>query len=125
LGVAQMGKVKRILELRRSAASWYHQALPTHEIIPIQDWNQVFQMFPIRTEKRDQVKAHLAANGIDSTEKWFQPVHLTEFYRRDQWQPVSLPVTEKVSKEILCLPMWPGITQAEIEYVCKVVEEAL
>ena len=65
---------------------------------------------------------HLQDNGI-GCKVYFEPVHLTDYYRRDQWQAVKLPVTERISSEVLSLPIYPSLTKEEVETVCQKVRE--
>ena len=42
---------------------------------------------------------------------------------RSEWRPGQFPVAERLSRELLCLPIRPDITIAEVDYVCQVVKE--
>ena len=66
---------------------------------------------------RDRLKEHLARHGIMS-KVYFDPVHLTQFYREQLGHKEGeLPETEKISKQVLSLPMYPELKREEIDYI--------
>jgi dTDP-4-amino-4,6-dideoxygalactose transaminase len=67
-------------------------------------------------EKRDALSAYLAEKGI-MTKVYFPPVHLTHFYKNKLGYTCKLPVTEKMSRQVLTLPMYPTLTEDEINYI--------
>ena len=117
LGVSQLEKIDDIIEKRREIAGWYKAGLNLPELP-----DSVFQLLTVRLKNRDQVMRHLQDNGI-GCKVYFEPVHLTDYYRRDQWKTVKLPITERVSSEVLSLPIYPGLTKQEVEMVCQKVRE--
>jgi perosamine synthetase len=48
---------------------------------------------------------------------YFYPVHLTHFYKNILKYNCKLPITEKISEEVLTLPMYPSLTREEINYI--------
>ena len=124
LGVSQLAKIDKVIKMRQQVASWYNERLGLSPSMPV-DQNHVYQLYTIRIKdgKRDKVMRHLTDNGIMS-KVYFHPVHLTEFHRRQSWNRVNLPVTEQVSSEVLSLPIYPGLTEAEVDLICEKVKEA-
>ena len=80
----------------------------------------VYQMYVIRVkagqEKRDALLTYLSQKGIMS-KVYFPPVHLTHFYRKTLGYNCDLPITEKISRQVLTLPMYPSLTENEIDYI--------
>jgi dTDP-4-amino-4,6-dideoxygalactose transaminase len=131
LGLSQMEHISKVIQIREMAAWWYTERLKGTAglILPgIQYHNSrhVYQLYTIRIAdgKRDMVMNHLKEKGI-GCKVYFNPVHLTSFYKRDTWSPISLPITEAISKTVLSLPMYPSITESEIDYVCKSIKEVM
>lgn len=122
VGIAQLNKIAWMIKKRQEIASWYKSELG--DIVPpIAPYNtHVYQLMTIRIPKRDAVMAHLAENGIQS-KVYFNPVHLTPYYMKDAWKPTILPITERVSSEVLSLPLWIGLTQSEVGMICDKVKE--
>lgn len=130
LGIAQIKKVDRIIEMRRRNAEYMSKILSEIEAVEIpeipEDYFHVYQMYSIRVKKgrgaRDRLKAYLAGKGI-MTKVNFSPVHLTRFYREKfGYEQGELPVTEKISDQVLTLPMYPTLEKEEIDYICMHVK---
>ena len=82
-----------------------------------------FHMYVIKTEKRDQLASHLSEKGI-STGIYYNPCHLEEAYtKRFNYKEGYLPIAEKVSKQILSLPMYPDLNEEEINYIVNAISE--
>ena len=128
LGISQLERIEELIKARQQIAIWYADGLIDSVTLPVipTNYRHVYQLYTIRISggKRDRVMSHLISKGI-GCKVYFNPVHLTRHYTRDKWIPDSLPVTEQVSKEVLSLPMYPGLIEAEVQEVCKAVKEAL
>jgi len=94
---------------------------------PPEGYFHVYQLYTVRVPSmlREGLMRHLAEKSIMS-KIYFSPIHLTMFYReRFGFKGGELPVTEKVSKEVLSLPIYPTMTNDEINYIVKSVGEFL
>ena len=128
LGVAQLKKVDKIIEMRRKNAE-YLTARLKREIKQIitptspENYYHVYQMYTIRIKDskimRDNLMKYLADKGI-MTKVYFSPVHLTHFYKNELGYACKLPVTEEISSQVLTLPMYPALTKEEMH---RMVEE--
>jgi dTDP-4-amino-4,6-dideoxygalactose transaminase len=76
----------------------------------------------IRTRDRDAMRAHLAGAGVASAIHYPKPIHLTEAYAHLGMTEGSLPVAERLAGRILSLPVFPGMTEAELKRVVSAVE---
>ena len=81
----------------------------------------VFHLFVIRTQKRDELKKYLEARGIGSIIHYEFPIHLQDAYSFLGHVPGSLPKTETAAKEILSLPLFPELTDEEVETVIDAI----
>lgn len=77
----------------------------------------VWHIFAIRTEKRDQFEKYLNDNGIGTNIHYPTPMHMQEAYKDLNIAEGSLPIAEKISKEVISLPMWYGMKDEEVNYV--------
>lgn len=127
LGIAQMKKIDKIIEMRRKNASYMNKKLSQSErlSLPIapEDYFHVYQMYTIRIkngrEIRDMLMRYLSARGIMS-KVYFYPVHLTHFYKmKFGYKGGELPLTEKISHEVLTLPMHPTLSKKEMDYIAE------
>jgi len=127
LGIAQLKKVDRIIEMRRKNAMYLTKKLARIDDVippsPPKGYFHVYQMYTIavKSKSRDALSSHLARKGIMS-KVFFNPVHLTRFYREKLGYRTKLPVTEEISKCVLTLPMYPNLTQKELDYISEAVE---
>jgi perosamine synthetase len=67
-------------------------------------------------EARDKLATYLGERGI-SAKVYFYPVHSTHFYKNVLKYHCKLPVTDKVSEQVLSLPIYPSMTTREIDYI--------
>lgn len=130
LGISQLKKIDKIIQRRREIARTYNDALsgfssltPPNEM---ENCRHVYQLYTILLddhEKRDKLKEHLANNGIMS-KVYFEPIHLTEFYRnRYEYSEGLLPVTEDISRRVLTLPLFTGMNHEDIQSIIDCIEE--
>jgi len=129
LGLAQMKDVDEIIELRRRVAQTYIEELSRIKgvklPIPPPNYFHVYQLFTIRVPEpyRDGLINYMIKKGI-GVKIYFHPVHLTRFYRSlFGFKGGELPVTEKISREVISLPMYPSLTKNEINYVIESIKE--
>jgi perosamine synthetase len=84
-------------------------------------------MYTIQTDEkiRDPLQKHLTEKGI-MTKVYFDPIHLKSYYKREfKYHKGDLPQTEDLSRRVLTLPMYPQMTETELEYVKDSIEEFL
>lgn len=114
-------------EARRNHARVLAAALQGSPIVPpsIPDGNEhVFHLFVVRCSMRAELKAFLENKGIQTGIHYPVPLHLTKAYK-DLGAPGvgSHPVTETLAGEILSLPMYPELTETQLEYMIVALRE--
>ena len=128
LGVAQLKKIDKIIEMRRKNAEYLTARLKREikGIItpnPLKDYYHVYQMYTIRVKNyRDDLMKHLADSGI-MAKVYFSPIHLTHFYKNELGYSCKLPVTEEISTQVLTLPMYPTLTREEMDYIVEEIKK--
>jgi UDP-2-acetamido-2-deoxy-ribo-hexuluronate aminotransferase len=117
---------KKDLALRQEVAEKYTKRLRTggfspKKILPFIDnrATSAFAQYSVRVKNRDEVQAKLKEAGIPTAVHYPMPLHLQECFAYLGYKEGDFPVAEKVSNEIMSLPMNPYISDAEIEYICK------
>jgi perosamine synthetase len=127
LGISQLKKIDKIIEMRRRNSNYLNEKLSSIKevkpLYPPKDYYHVYQMYTIivNANYRDKLMAYLSDKRIMS-KVYFSPVHLTSFYKKELKFECKLPVTEEVSRQILTLPMYPSITINEIDFIAKEIE---
>lgn len=103
---------------RRQIAEWYHAHLSDIEgiILPhVSDPTaHVWHQYVIRTDRRDELAAGLAAAGIGTMIHYPLPPHLQQAYRELGYQRGDFPLAETIADTCLSLPMYPGLTEEEV-----------
>ena len=128
------GKLARLdawTERRIALASRYHELLGSGEFsgtelrltatAPLA--RHVNHLFVVRVAGRDSIRAELAKRGIQTGVHYPVPCHMQPPLRRFAAQP--LPVAEQAAGEILSLPMFPHMTDRQVDYVCESLYQAL
>jgi dTDP-4-amino-4,6-dideoxygalactose transaminase len=112
-------------EKRRSLAQAYNAGLPSIYTKPREmPWaKHVYHLYVIRTPGRDQLKAFLESKGIATAMHYPIPIHMQEACRPYGGKNISLPATEKLTGEILSLPMYPELSTEEVGYICDCLRE--
>jgi dTDP-4-amino-4,6-dideoxygalactose transaminase len=85
----------------------------------------VWHLYVVRVPERDEVLRLLQAEGVGAAVHYPVPVHLTPAMAMLGYGPGSFPVSERAAREILSLPIFPGITREQQERVVEVLGSAL
>ena len=80
-----------------------------------------WHLYTVRSPRRDELKKFLDENKIGSAVHYPMPLHLQKVYANLGYKPGDFPVAEKASREVLSLPMFPELTQEEIQLIANVI----
>jgi len=113
--------------LRRERAAWYRAGLAESGLeLPPDEPGHVYHLFVVATDRRDQLREGLRAAGIGCDVQYPVPAHQQPGYAALELAAgATLPHTEHAAARILSLPMYPELTRAEVDEVCRVVREVL
>ena len=109
---------------RREVAKKYLEGIKHPEIIlpQVKDWDaHVFHLFVVRCNKREQLANYLLANSIQTVIHYPIPPHQQKAYQ--EFNHLSLPLTEKIHKEVLSLPISPVLKDEEIDKIITVINK--
>jgi dTDP-4-amino-4,6-dideoxygalactose transaminase len=84
----------------------------------------VYNQYTVRVENRDAVRRGLAEAGIGNEVYYPVPLHLQECFAFLGYKAGDLPVSEMAAREVLSLPIEPGVSRGDIEAVCEAVKES-
>jgi dTDP-4-amino-4,6-dideoxygalactose transaminase len=112
-------------EERRRAAGFYSEALAgvgdlSLPAVPAGS-RPVWHLFVVRTADPDALAAFLRERGVETRRHYPAPVHLTPAFRALGHREGDFPVAEALAREALSLPLFPGISEAELERVTEAV----
>jgi dTDP-4-amino-4,6-dideoxygalactose transaminase len=109
---------------RRNVARMYRErlaGLPLRFQASDPNEEHVYHLFQIRTDRRDTLLEHLHNSGVDAVIRYPTPIHLQPAFSDFGWRKGQFPVAERLAAELLCLPIRPDLTEAEIDYVSECV----
>ncbi len=116
-------------ERRRENASIYSDLLSNVDgiIAPFEpEWTRaVYHLYIVRTQDRDELQKFLSDNNIATGLHYPIPLHLQKAYSSMGYNEGDFPISEKLSKEILSLPMYPQLTEYQIAHVADKIKEFL
>ena len=84
-------------------------------VIPSCERDSVFHVFPVLCTRRDELKLYLAEHGVETEIHYPIPPHKQQCY--EEWNQLSLPITERIHLEELSLPCNPVITHEEANQI--------
>jgi len=83
----------------------------------------IFHLYVIKCEKRDGLKAYLAKNGVESQIHYPVPLHLQPAFKCLGYRKGDFPSAERLSNEILSLPIFPLLSNGEINKICDLIKD--
>jgi perosamine synthetase len=119
VGLEQLKKIDKLNTIRKKIARKYHEGIDIKTKIPL-DENCSYHLYWILVKNRQKFRDKLQEKGIE-TGTHYKPIHLMSMYKKNN----SLPITEKVGKQIVTIPIHPNLKENEIKKVIKCVNEFL
>lgn len=111
-------------EKRRKNAAFYNEIFADSPVkIPKIDENNfsIYHQYTVAVPERDRLQKFLADNNVGSAVFYPQPLHLQECFNELGYKQGDMPVAERLCDEVLSLPIYPELTQEQIEYVAGTV----
>jgi dTDP-4-amino-4,6-dideoxygalactose transaminase len=133
IGLHQLGRAERMRLLRERVAKFYFETfadveaieLPTRDADRIHSWH----LFPIKLRleclaiDRNQFVEKLHQAGVGFSVHW-RPLHLHPYYVETfGWRPEQFPVATALWERLISLPIFPAMTESEMEYVASTIRE--
>ena len=130
--IEQLKKIRKITEKRIKNAAYLSEKLSKIngiEIPFIEKGNvHAFHQYTIKVKRfritRDKLFERLKFKGISCGIYYPKPLHLCENFKKLGYKEGDFPVAEKVSREVLSLPVHPSLTQQELDLIVKAIKEA-
>ena len=109
---------------RREIAKIYRENIKNEKIVLPKSYKEeshVWHLFVIRTKNRDKLQEYLKIKGIQTLIHYPIPPHKQNAYK--EWNNLSFPITEKIHKEVLSLPISPAMNKEEAFYIAQILNE--
>ena len=124
----KLARLDTYVRRRREIAAAYDAALAGAGVVlpAVAPGNEhAYYMYVCRHPARDRIIERLAARGVQASVSYPWPLHLMPAYAHLGYAAGALPRTEAAAKEIFSLPMYPSLTDAEVDEVCVALREVL
>ncbi len=123
LGLAQLAKLEAFSERRRANAAYLSSRL--RGVITPQEregCRHVYHLYTVRVPdgRRDALLAHLRRQGVGANVYYPLPIHQQPFYRKLGFED-DLPVVQRLSREVLSLPVHPALSPQELDRIVEAV----
>ncbi|MEO7999796.1 MAG: DegT/DnrJ/EryC1/StrS family aminotransferase [Gemmatimonadaceae bacterium] len=123
--LAKLPHLEQWSSRRRENAAFYDAAFADVDGIttPFVDAanTSIYNQYTIRTTKRDALQAHLKEKGIGHAVYYPMPLHLQACFAYLDYREGQCPESERASKEVLSLPVYPELTRAQLDEVVSAV----
>lgn len=109
---------------RKAVAKMYYEGINNPMIVlpdRLPDEQNVYHLFPIFCEKRDELHDYLDQKGVGTVIHYPIPPHKQECYK--EWNGISLPITEYIAEHELSLPIGPAIKIEEVKEVIRLINK--
>ncbi len=111
---------------RRRVAARYHELLADTPLqLPLEaDYAQsAYHLYVVRHPRRDELKKHLEAHRVGCALHYPLPLHLQKAYAHLGHKPGDFPIAEKAARECLSLPIYPELTDTQLQRVASVIQD--
>ena len=117
IGLEQLKKLDKANNIRKKIAKKYFEEIVLERKMPF-DKRCSYHFYWIRVKNRSKFRKKLSEKGIE-TGIHYKPIHKFSFYKSKN----RLPITEKISKEIVTLPTHPNISENDLKRIIKTVND--
>lgn len=120
----RLSHLDELTEEKRRIATRYFKELRNDKILLprfIEGATHVYHQFVIRCKERDELAAYLKEKGIGTIIHYPIPPHLAEAYRYLGFKEGDFPITERLAKEVLSIPMYNGMTEEEQTFIIDAI----
>ncbi|MFX0548611.1 DegT/DnrJ/EryC1/StrS family aminotransferase [Hathewaya histolytica] len=125
--LVKLRHMEESIKQREVIASWYIDRLKDIPQVTLPvikgDQKPVYYVFNILSEKRDELAEYLKQNEVQFSIYYPKPLHLQKCFEYLGYKKGDFPVAERTCENILALPIYPEITEDEVDFVCKKIRE--
>jgi perosamine synthetase len=120
IGLGQLPKLPAVNERRRAIAARYDAGLAgvATPVVPT-NVHHVYHQYTLRVAQPEQFARRLADRGVGSNVYYPVPVHRQEPFRALGYADARLPVTERLTDEILSIPVYPALSDGEVDTIIE------
>lgn len=124
--MAKLPYLEKMNAERRRIAMMYLEGIKNKEVVLpfVPDYTvPVWHIFGIRCKRREELENFLNDKGIGTNKHYPIPIHLQNCYKDLGFREGDFPIAEEISKTELSIPLYYGMTNAEVQYVIEAINE--
>jgi dTDP-4-amino-4,6-dideoxygalactose transaminase len=125
---AKLPTLDRRIDARRCIAKTYDRELAKLDLVTPYEPSaarHVYRAYPVLVRERDRVRQHLQSRQIATQTYYTPPLHLQPAYRHLGFKSDSFPGSEHIGQSLLCLPIFPEMTESQIGAVVDALVECV
>lgn len=107
----------------RIADRYYAEMHNSQITLPSYSTENVYHIFPVFCNRREHLQAYLEEKGIHTLIHYPIPIHLQKAYADLGYKKGDFPIAEQISETELSLPLYPGMTDEEINYIIDAINK--
>ncbi|WEU39783.1 MAG: DegT/DnrJ/EryC1/StrS family aminotransferase [Candidatus Odinarchaeum yellowstonii] len=126
LGVAQLKKLDSLNSKRIKNAEYYNKYIVNPKLIkPVTRANtvHVYHQYVLRVKDRENFINYLNSKDVGTAIHYPSPIHLQPLYQKLNYPPGICPVSTRVSKEVVSIPVHPHLSEDELKYIVETVNK--
>jgi len=128
IGIEQLKKIDDFVKSRMENADFFMKNLDTVKQITLPTTlpgnKHVYNQFTIKVDERYREKLfkHLRENKVNAVIYYPKPLHLTPAFAKYSFKEGQFPVAEKVAKQVISLPVHPGLSKKDLKKIVTVIK---
>jgi dTDP-4-amino-4,6-dideoxygalactose transaminase len=125
--LAKLPHLEKWSAARRRNAAYYNAAFADMDEVRIPSVDpqnvSIYNQYTIRAKRRDDLQSHLKEKGIGNSIYYPLPLHLQPCFAYLQYKEGECPESERAAKEVISLPIYPELTEGQLDEVAGAVRE--
>jgi dTDP-4-amino-4,6-dideoxygalactose transaminase len=129
IGLVQLKRLNWVIKQRIKMAEYYNKQFNKIDGVTtpyVKHYNKhTYMFYPILIKNRDKIAKVLSQRGIETSKAFYPPIHKQPIYQKLGFGNVKLPVTEEISKRVLCIPIWVGLKRTQQDQVIRAIKNEI
>jgi len=129
IGLVQLKRLNWVIKQKIKMAEYYTKQFKKIGGVTtpfVKHYNKhTYMFYPILIKNRDKIAKSLSQHGIETSKAFYPPIHEQPVYQKLGFENIRLPVTEEISKRVLCIPLWVGLKRTQQDQIIRVIKKEI